>query len=59
MVRLRSTLTFVRRALFASFALNVLLAALLVRGCVVRQMARAILVDGKVACLVPSERAAD
>jgi LysM repeat protein len=59
MTRLRSTLTFVRRVLFASFALNVLLAALLIRGCVARQMARAILVDGKVVCLVASEKAAN
>jgi len=57
--RLQGTLTLVRRALLASLALNLVLAALLVRGCVTRGAARAILVDGELVCLVRSEKAAD
>ncbi|MBM3471998.1 MAG: LysM peptidoglycan-binding domain-containing protein [Armatimonadetes bacterium] len=57
--RLHGTVTFLRRALLVSFALNLILAALLVRGCVTRSAARAILVDGELMCLVRSEKAAD
>lgn len=58
LARLRATLAFVRRALFVSLALNLVLLLALVRGCLGRNMARAILVEGKVVCLVRSERAA-
>jgi LysM repeat protein len=57
--RLHGTVTFLRRALLASLAANLILAALLVRGCVTRSAARAILVDGELVCLVRSEKAAD
>jgi len=58
LARLRATLAFVRRALFVSLFLNLVLLLVLVRGCLGRNTARAILVDGKVVCLVRSERAA-
>jgi len=52
-------LALVRRAFFVSLALNVILFALLARGCLGRNMARAILVDGKLICLVRGEKAAN
>ncbi|HJN16808.1 MAG TPA: hypothetical protein QGH10_14985, partial [Armatimonadota bacterium] len=57
--RLKATVGFFQRAFFVSLAFNILLARVVVRGCVARDTARAILVDGDIVCLVRSERAAN
>jgi LysM repeat protein len=57
--RLHGTVSLLRRLLLVSVALNIILAASLVRGCLSRSTARAILVDGELVCLVRSERAAN
>ncbi len=57
--RLHGTVSLLRRLLLASVALNIVLAAMLARGCLSRSTARAILVDGELVCLVRSDRAAN
>ncbi|MBM3501792.1 MAG: LysM peptidoglycan-binding domain-containing protein [Armatimonadetes bacterium] len=57
--RLHGTVAVLRRLLLLSVALNLVLSAVLVRGCFSRGTARAILVDGELVCLVRSGRAAN
>ena len=57
--RLHAAVVFLRRVLGLSFLLNLVLAVLVVRGCLSGSSARAILVDGQLVCLVRSERAAN
>ncbi len=57
--RLRAAAILFRRAFFLSLLLNIILVAVIVRGYVGRNMAHAILIDGELACLVRSERAAN
>jgi len=57
--RLHGTVAVLRRVLLVSVALNLVLTAVLVRGCLSRGTARAILVDGELVCLVRSNRAAN
>jgi len=57
--RLHGTVAALRRILLASVALNIILGVLLIRGCLSRGTARAILVDGQLVCLVRSDRAAN
>ena len=57
--RWRAAAVFFRRAFVASCLLNILLLAIVVRGYVSRNMARAILIDGELVCLVESEKAAN
>lgn len=57
--RLRATAVLFRRAFFLSLLLNIVLVAVIIRGYLSRNMAHAILIDGKLACLVRSERAAN
>jgi LysM repeat protein len=56
--RLGATVTLLKRLLLISLALNLLLGGLLVRGLIVRSTVRAVFVDGKLVCLVASEKAA-
>lgn len=56
--RLHRTLVLWRRICVVSLLTNLILGTLLLRGCLSRSTARAILVDGKLICLVRSERAA-
>lgn len=57
--RWRAAAVFFRRAFVASCLLNILLLAIVVRGLLSRNMARAILIDGELVCLVRSEKAAN
>jgi LysM repeat protein len=57
--RLHGTMLLLRRICLASLALNIILGTLLIRGCLSRNTAQAIFVEGQLVCLVRSERAAN
>ncbi|MGQ9731970.1 MAG: G5 domain-containing protein [Candidatus Zipacnadales bacterium] len=58
LARLAAQARFYQRAFLLSAILNILFMAIGIRGCLLRDTARAILVDGELICLVRSERAA-